>query len=116
MFSYVVAKCKLLISPNGAWFLSGTIPSPPLYLSWAREGAHSGNPMNRLMISAAAIAVCLGSSAALAQDDTKTTTTVSSPDGMTQSTTTKTSDGYKQYTRTTTATKHYNAGVYVGPS
>jgi Ni/Co efflux regulator RcnB len=72
--------------------------------------------MNRLMISAAALAVCLGSSAASAQDDTKTTTTVSSPEGMTQTTTTKTSDGYRQYTRTVTATKHYNAGVYVGPS
>ena len=72
--------------------------------------------MNRLMISAAALAVCLGSSAALAQDDTKTTTTVSSPEGTTQTTTTKTSDGYRQYTRTVTATKHYDAGPYVGPS
>jgi Ni/Co efflux regulator RcnB len=36
--------------------------------------------------------------------------------GTTQTTVTKTSDPYRQYVRTTTATKHYNAGVYVGPS
>lgn len=73
--------------------------------------------MNKLMMSAAALAVCLGSSAAFAQDDSKTTTTtVSSPEGTSQTTVTKTSDGYKQYTRTTTATKHFNAGVYVGPT
>ncbi|HXL98635.1 MAG TPA: RcnB family protein [Rhizomicrobium sp.] len=72
--------------------------------------------MNKLMMSAAAVAVCLGSSAAFAQDTSKTTTTTSTPEGTTQTTVTKTSDGYKQYTRTETATKHYNAGVYVGPS
>jgi Ni/Co efflux regulator RcnB len=69
------------------------------------------------MMSAAALAVCLGSSAALAQDTDHTTTVTSTPDGATTKTDTmKTSDGYKQYTRTETATKHYNAGVYVGPS
>jgi len=72
--------------------------------------------MNKLMMSAAALAVCLGSSAAFAQDNEKTTTTMSSPEGTTQTTTTKTSDGYKQYVRTETATKHYNAGAYVGPT
>lgn len=70
--------------------------------------------MNKLMMSAAALAVCFASSAAFAQD--KTTTTMSSPDGTTQTTVTKTSDGYRQYVRTETATKHYNIGVYVGPS
>jgi Ni/Co efflux regulator RcnB len=74
--------------------------------------------MKKLMMSAAAIAVCLGASAAFAQDqdNQKTTTVTMSPDGRSQTTVTTTSDGYKQYTRTMTATKHYDAGVYVGPS
>lgn len=71
--------------------------------------------MNKLMMSAGAIALCLGSSAVFAQDTEKTTTTVSSPSGMTETTTTKTSDGYKQYVRTITATKHYNMSVFMGP-
>jgi Ni/Co efflux regulator RcnB len=71
--------------------------------------------MTKLMMSAVALTVCLGS-AALAQDSSKTTTTMSTPEGTTTTTTTKTSDGYRQYTRTETATKHYDAGVYVGPS
>jgi Ni/Co efflux regulator RcnB len=71
--------------------------------------------MNKLMTSASAVALCLGSSAAFSQDNQKTTTTVSSPSGMTETTTTKTSDGYKQYVRTITATKHYNASVFMGP-
>jgi Ni/Co efflux regulator RcnB len=73
--------------------------------------------MNKYMLPAAALAVCLGSSAAFAQTDTeKTTTTVSSPDGTTQTTVMNTSDGYKQYRRTITTTKHYDAGTFVAPN
>ncbi len=72
--------------------------------------------MNKLMMSAAALAVCLGASAAMAQDTDKSTTVTMSPSGRTETTVTTTSDGYKQYVRTTTASKHYDAGVYVGPS
>ena len=71
--------------------------------------------MNKFLMSASAIALCLGSSTAFAQDSEKTTTTVSSPSGVTETTTTKTSDGYKQYVRTITATKHYNTSAFVGP-
>jgi Ni/Co efflux regulator RcnB len=71
--------------------------------------------MNKFLISASAVALCLGSSTAFAQDSEKTTTTVSSPSGMTETTTTKTSDGYKRYVRTITATKHYNTSVFMGP-
>ena len=72
--------------------------------------------MNNLLMSASAVALCLGSSTAFAQDSEKTTTTVSSPSGMTETTTTtKTSDGYKRYVRTITATKHYNTSVFMGP-
>jgi Ni/Co efflux regulator RcnB len=74
--------------------------------------------MTKLMMSAAAIAVCLSASATLAQDQDsqKTTTVTMSPSGRSETTVTTTSDGYKKYVRTTTATKHYDAGVYVGPS
>ena len=71
--------------------------------------------MNKFLTSASAIALCLGSSTAFAQDSEKTTTTVSSPSGMTETTTTKTSDGYKQYVRTITATKHYNTSAFIAP-
>ncbi len=71
--------------------------------------------MNKFMMSASAIALCLGSSTVFAKDSEKTTTTVSSPAGTTETTTTKTSDGYKQYVRTITATKHYNSDVFMGP-
>jgi Ni/Co efflux regulator RcnB len=72
--------------------------------------------MTKFLMSASAIALCLGSVAAFAQDNEKaTTTTVSSPSGMTETTTTKTSDGYKRYVRTITATKHYNTSVFMGP-
>jgi Ni/Co efflux regulator RcnB len=71
--------------------------------------------MNKFLMSASAIALCLGSSTAFAQDSEKTTTTVSSPSGMTETTTTRTSDGYKRYVRTITATKHYNTDVFMGP-
>src|ERR1700689_1678569 len=95
----------------------GTSPLPPLYHSWAREGACKDSlQMNKLMMSAAALAVCLGASAAIAQDTDKSTTVTMSPSGRTETTVTTTSDGYKQYVRTTTATKHYQAGAYVGPS
>jgi Ni/Co efflux regulator RcnB len=72
--------------------------------------------MTKLMMSAAAIAVCFGAFAAQAQDTDKSTTVTMSPSGTTTETTTTTSDGYKQYTRTMTATKHYHAGAYVAPS
>jgi Ni/Co efflux regulator RcnB len=71
--------------------------------------------MNKFVMSASAIALCLGSSTAFAQDSEKTTTTVSSPSGTTETTTTRTSDGYKRYVRTITATKHYNTDVFMGP-
>jgi Ni/Co efflux regulator RcnB len=74
--------------------------------------------MNKLMMRATALAVCLGSSAALAQDSDKTTTTVSTPAGTTETTTTttKSDDGYAQYRRTVTSTRHYDAGAFLGPS
>ena len=72
--------------------------------------------MHKFLMSASAVALCLGSSTAFAQDNQKTTTTVSSPSGMTETTTTtRTSDGYKQYVRTITPTKHYNTSVFMGP-
>jgi Ni/Co efflux regulator RcnB len=75
--------------------------------------------MNKYILPAAAIAVCLGSSIAIAQSDTQsTTTTTSTPSGDSQTTnsTTKTSDGYAQYRRTITTTKHYDAGTFAAPS
>lgn len=74
--------------------------------------------MNKLMMSAAALAVCLGSSAAFAQDTDHSTSVSTSQDGTTQTKTDtmKTNDGYKQYRRTVTSTKHYNAGAYMAPS
>ncbi len=74
--------------------------------------------MNKYMLPAAAIAVCLGSAIAFAQPDTdQTTTTVSSPSGDSQTTTTtKSSDGYTQYRRTITATRHYDDGAFIGPA
>lgn len=75
--------------------------------------------MNKYIVPAAALAVCLGSSGAFAQDDTdKTTTSVSSPSGDIQTTTstTKSNDGYAQYRRPITRTRHYNAGTFIGPS
>ena len=71
--------------------------------------------MNKLMMSAAALAVGLGSSVAFAQDNSTSTTVTMSPSSRTETTVTTTSDGYKKYVRTTTATKHYNAGTYVSP-
>jgi Ni/Co efflux regulator RcnB len=71
--------------------------------------------MNKFSMAASGLALCLGSSTAFAQDSEKTTTTVSSQSGMTESTTTKTSDGYKRYVRTITPTKHYNTSVFMGP-
>ena len=72
--------------------------------------------MNKLMISAAVLTVCLGAPAAFAQDTTQSTTTVQTPNGEKTTTTTESNDGYAQYRKTVTSTKHYNAGVYVGPS
>jgi len=73
--------------------------------------------MKKLMLPAAALATCLCSSAAFAQDDAvKTTTTESTPDGTVQTTTMQSNDGYKQYRRTITTTKHYDAGAFVAPS
>jgi hypothetical protein len=72
--------------------------------------------MNKYLLPATALAVCLGSSVSFAQSDTeKTTTTVSSPDGATQ-TTMNTSDGYRQYRRTITTTRHYNVEAFVAPT
>jgi Ni/Co efflux regulator RcnB len=73
--------------------------------------------MNKLILPATALAVCLGSSVAFAQTDTeKSTTTETTPAGTTQTTTMQSNDGYKQYRRTITTTKHYNAGVFMAPS
>jgi len=73
--------------------------------------------MNKYMLPAAALAVCFGSATAIAQDQTeKTTTTVASPSGSTETTTMESNDGYKQYRRTITTTKHYDAGAFVAPS
>jgi Ni/Co efflux regulator RcnB len=73
--------------------------------------------MIKYLWPAAALAVCLGSSIAIAQPaPERTTTTTSSPDGTTQTTTMNTSDGYRQYRRTIATTKHYNAGAFVAPN
>jgi Ni/Co efflux regulator RcnB len=83
----------------------------------ARTGLKGFSKMNKYLLPAAALAVCLGSPAAFAQTDTdKTTTTMSSPDGTMQTTVMKTSDGYKQYRRTITTTKHYDDGAFVAPN
>jgi Ni/Co efflux regulator RcnB len=70
-------------------------------------------------MSATALALCLGASAAFAQADTTTTReTTTTPAGTTQTTThTMTSDdGYTQYRKTVTSTKHYDAGAFMAPS
>jgi Ni/Co efflux regulator RcnB len=72
--------------------------------------------MNKLMISAAVLAVCLGAPAAFAQDTTQSTTTVQTPNGEKTTSTTESNDGYAQYRKTVTSTKHYNAGVYEAPA
>jgi Ni/Co efflux regulator RcnB len=75
--------------------------------------------MSKLMMSAAALALCLGTTAALAQTDTQTTReTVTTPTGTTQTTThtTTSDDGYAQYRKTVTSTKHYDAGAFTAPS
>jgi Ni/Co efflux regulator RcnB len=76
--------------------------------------------MNKLMLSAAAIALCLGAASAYAQEDqTTTTTTVNNPDGstdVTRKTTTTTSDGYATYRKTVTSKHRYNAAAFVAPS
>jgi Ni/Co efflux regulator RcnB len=75
--------------------------------------------MSKLLMSAAALALCVGTTAAYAQPDTSTTReTTTTPAGTTQTTThTMTSDdGYTQYRKTVTSTKHYDAGAFVAPS
>ncbi len=72
----------------------------------------------RNLIVPAALALVLGSTAALAQPDTeKTTTTVATPSGVDKTTTTTTTanDGYAQYRKTVTSKKHYEAAAYVAP-
>ena len=76
--------------------------------------------MRNLMISAAAVALCLGASAANAQtEQQQTTTTVQAPNGDTQTTketTTTDANGYTQYRKTVTSKKRYNAAAFVAPS
>jgi Ni/Co efflux regulator RcnB len=76
--------------------------------------------MRNLMISAAAVALCLGASAANAQSDQQTTTTtVQQPNGdsqTTKETTTTDENGYTQYRKTVTSKKHYDAAAFVAPS
>jgi Ni/Co efflux regulator RcnB len=89
----------------------------PRFIVSALKGQKRIFQMNKFLLPATALAVCLGSSIAFAQPDTeKTTTTMSSPEGATQTTTTNTSNGYKQYRRTITTTKHYDAGAFVAPN
>ena len=73
--------------------------------------------MKKYMLPAAALAVCLGSSVAFAQnEDSKTTTTVETADGATTTTVMKSSDGYKQYRQTITSTKRYDDGTFTAPN
>lgn len=84
-----------------------------------REGTTSKEiPMSKLMMSAAAFALCLGAPAAFAQQSQTTHETVSTPSGTTDTTThTETSsDGYATYRKTVTSTKHYDAGAFMAPS
>jgi len=70
--------------------------------------------MNRLMISAAAL--CLGVSAAYAQDQTSTTTTVDTPTATTTTQTTEGTDAYGNFRKTVTSTKRYHAAAFEAPS
>ncbi|MBS0273496.1 MAG: RcnB family protein [Proteobacteria bacterium] len=76
--------------------------------------------MRNLMISAAALALCFGASAANAQsENTTTTTTVQQPNGDTQTTretTTTDESGYTQYRKTVTSKHRYDAAAFVAPS
>jgi Ni/Co efflux regulator RcnB len=81
------------------------------------QGRKGFSEMNKFMLPATAIAVCLASAAAFAQSATEnTTTTETTPSGTTQTTTMQSNDGYQQYRRTITTTKHYDAGAFVAPS
>jgi len=76
--------------------------------------------MNKLMMSAAALALCLGTASAYAQEEkTTTTTAVQNPDGstdVTKQTTTTSTDGYATYRKTVTSKKRYSAAAFVAPS
>ena len=72
--------------------------------------------MKTLMLSAAALALCLGASAASAQDEQTTTTTVQTPSATTTTKTTEGTDIYGNYRKTVTSTKRYNAAAFVAPS
>jgi Ni/Co efflux regulator RcnB len=76
--------------------------------------------MNKLMMSAAAMALCLGTASAYAQEDqTTTTTSVQNPDGstdVTKQTTTTSNDGFATYRKTVTSKHRYNAAAFVAPS
>ncbi len=75
--------------------------------------------MSKLLMSAAALALCVGTSAAYAQADSSTTReTTTTPAGTTQTTTrTETSsDGYTKYRKMVTSTKHYDAGAFTAPN
>ncbi|HVZ13797.1 MAG TPA: RcnB family protein [Bauldia sp.] len=72
--------------------------------------------MNRLMISAAAAALCVGMSAAYAQDQTTTTTTVDTPSATTTTRTTEGTDEYGNFRKTVTSTKRYHAAAWEAPS
>ena len=76
--------------------------------------------MYKFITAAAALAMCVGVTAAIAQPDQtqQTQTTVTTPSGTDQTTTTTTTgnDGYAQYRRTVTSKKHYDAAAFVAPS
>lgn len=74
--------------------------------------------MSKLLMSAAALALCIGASGAFAQQTQTTRETVSTPSGTTETTTrTETgNDGYATYRRTVTSTRHYNDGSFAAPA
>jgi Ni/Co efflux regulator RcnB len=83
------------------------------------KGANRRIVMRNLMISAAAVALCLGASVANAQTEQQTTTTVQAPNGdsqTTKETTTTDAAGYTKYRKTVTSKKHYDAAAFVAPS
>ncbi len=70
--------------------------------------------MNKFLISAAALALCVGT--ASAQDQKTTTTTVDTPSASTTTQTTVSNDGYATYRKTVTSTKRYDAAAFAAPS
>jgi Ni/Co efflux regulator RcnB len=75
--------------------------------------------MKKFLLSGAAVALIMGTSAAFAQTTQTTTTYSQSPDTTTSTTETKSDnmDGtYTQYKKTVTSTRQYDAGVWTPPA